>query len=188
MNRFVKVARDVSLLLLIVVGMSALLIVALGAFAIQGEAVTAPQTSVPQTRALASFNENEVDVALAFEEDAAGQGWLVGTFTPTREGFHLYSLDLPKGGIQGLGRPTLIEQVTSEGVKPLGALVANQAVIGQYTHAIGQTLPVYPDGPVTLRVQVNGSLPRQVAITYMACNQYICLAPVTEKRVELGLP
>lgn len=188
MKQLAKQVRDFLLVLVIVVGLSVVLVVALAVFTIQGEAVNTPQTSAPQTSALASMNENEVDVVLAFEQDAAGQGWVVGTFTPTREGFYLYSLDLAKGGIQGFGRPTLIEQVTTEGVKPLGVLVANQPTIGQYTHAIRQTLPVYPDGPVTLRVRVDGALPRELAITYMACNQYICLAPVSEKRVRLALP
>lgn len=183
MNKFVRSLRDLIILLVIVIGLSGLLLVALNALAIDTGTANAPQTST-----LATFTQNQVAVELVYEKDAEGKGWVVGTFTPTREGFHLYSLDLPKDGISGLGRPTLIEQVTAEGVKPLGALVANQPTIGQYTHALRQTLPVYPDGPVTLRVQVNDKLPRELAITYMACDQYMCLEPVTEKRVAVTMP
>ena len=56
--------------------------------------------AVSPWRALASFTENGVTVAIALENDSSGQAWLVGTFTPVQEHFHLYSKDLPKDGIR----------------------------------------------------------------------------------------
>lgn len=140
-------------------------------------------------QALASFTENSVKVDLSFEPTAQGKGWLVGTFTPTLEGFHLYSKDLPKMGKYGLGRPTLIERMTPQGAVSLGTLVANQPTEGNYNRALNFSLEVYPDGPVTLKVLLDGStpLPNELAVTYMACSIQNCLAPVVEKKVEINI-
>lgn len=190
MNGWVVRIRDAMLLVILVVGLSLALIAGLFVLIPHGEVSDAPpQTPVPQTHALASFTENDVTVEIAYQEDAPGEGWLEGTFTPTREGFHMYGMDLPKGGIQGVGRPTLMERVTKDGVKSLGTLTVNQPTIGQYTHALGFSVPVYPEGPVTLRVRMAAAdLPNELAITYMTCSQSTCLAPVMEKRVAITPP
>jgi hypothetical protein len=58
--------------------------------------------------ALASFTENYVDVSIYLERNSAGNYFLSGTFRPPT-GYHLYSKDIPLTGVNGLGRPTLIE-------------------------------------------------------------------------------
>src|SRR5262245_49514094 len=43
------------------------------------------EPSTPGTQHLATVSENEVTVSIAFERDAKGNPWLVGTFTPLLE-------------------------------------------------------------------------------------------------------
>src|SRR5512139_850800 len=75
---------------------------------------------------LSAFTEREVDVKLYLEEDSAHAAWLVGVFTPARKGFHLYSKNLPRDGLNGLGRPTLLEIVSADTVTAAGPLVADK--------------------------------------------------------------
>ena len=48
-----------------------------------------------------------VELSAAWGDD----GLLVirGVFTPEDAGYHLYSINLPRNGVDGLGRPTLLE-------------------------------------------------------------------------------
>jgi hypothetical protein len=149
--------------------------------------------AVSPWRALASFTENGVTVAIALENDPSGQAWLVGTFTPVQEHFHLYGKDLPKDGIRGQGRPTLLEITASSRVKPIGALVANQPTVSYFNRAIEQSVPIYPDGPVTLRLPIglsksDAAVPTELSVTYMSCSAEICLVPVVDKRVSVVIP
>src|SRR5262245_53878310 len=84
-----------------------------------------------QSRPLATVSENDVTVDIAFERDAAGKAWLVGTFTPLLEHFHLYSKDLPKEGRNGLGQPTRLE-IASGPIRAGGDLTANQPLEYKY--------------------------------------------------------
>src|SRR6266536_601615 len=120
----------------------------------QRDQATVQPADVSPWRALASFTENGVTVAIALENDPSGHAWLVGTFTPVQEHFHLYSKDLPKDGIRGQGRPTLLEITASNRVKPIGSLVANQPTVSHFIRAIEQSAQIYPDGPVTLRLPI----------------------------------
>jgi hypothetical protein len=151
-----------------------------------------PLTDTPLTP-LAAFRENDVQVDIVLEKDPSGRAWLAGTFTPTREHFHLYSKDLPKGGLQGQGRPTLLEIISPSQVTPIGALMASLPPEGHYTPVRGQALPVYPEGPVTLRLQIElpvsgGPVRTELSVTYMACDKDICLTPVMDKRVSVVIP
>ena len=143
----------------------------------------------PQTQSLNTFSENGVTVEIAWEQDASGQAWLMGTFTPLEPGFHVYSKDLPKEGVRGQGRPTLIEIVSPSEVKPRGPLQADQPVEDHYVRAINQSIPIYPAGPVTLRLPITlpkrGSTPVELAITYASCSNFNCLEPVIDKRVSV---
>jgi hypothetical protein len=58
---------------------------------------------------LSEITEHDVTVSLKAVVDDAGQTWVEGRFTPTRDGFHLYAKDLPRDGLSGIGRPTLLE-------------------------------------------------------------------------------
>jgi hypothetical protein len=149
--------------------------------------------AVSPWRPLASFTENGVMVAIALENDPSGQAWLVGTFTPVQEHFHLYSKDLPKEGIHGQGRPTLLEIAASSRVKPIGSLVADQPTVSHFVRAIEQSVQIYTDGPVTLRLPIalsksDAAVPTELSVTYMSCSEQTCLVPVIDKRVSVVLP
>src|SRR6266516_4311192 len=141
---------------------------------------------------LTRFEEHEVAVEIALERDRSGKTWLVGTYTPSRATFHLYGKDLPKAGIHGVARPTLLELVRSAAIKPAGPLVADQPTMDLHVQALGLTFPVYPEGAVTLRLPVTVALKdsatAEVSVTYMACSDRTCLAPVIDKRIAVKIP
>jgi len=141
---------------------------------------------------LTRFAEHEVAVEIALEREPSGKTWLVGTYTPARATFHLYGKDLPKAGIHGVARPTLLELVRSAAIRPAGPLVADQPTMDLHVAALGLTFPVYPEGAVTLRLPVTVALQdsatAEVSVTYMACSDRTCLAPVIDKRMSLRIP
>ena len=98
---------------------------------------------------LTRFVEHEVAVEIALERDRSGKTWLVGTYTPSRAGFHLYGKDLPKAGIHGVARPTLLQLVSFGSIRPAGPLVADRPTIDLHVAALRSTFPVYPEGAVT---------------------------------------
>jgi hypothetical protein len=117
----------------------------------------------------------------------------MGTFTPDQAHFHLYSKDLPRGGIHGQGRPTLLEVLAPSEVKPIGALVADQPTEDHYNRAVEQALPVYPAGPVIVRLSIQlppgpAALPAELSVTYAACSNEVCLTPVDDKHVAVIIP
>jgi thiol-disulfide isomerase/thioredoxin len=143
-------------------------------------------------RALSTFTEHGVKVDLALEKDSTGRVWLTGAYTPTERDAHLYSKDLPANGIGGLGRPTILALIAPSALRATGSVVANRPVEGDRIDVLNVTLPVYPDGPVTLRVPVDlppaGSATRAVvSISYMACGPKGCLPPVEDKRVTIDV-
>jgi hypothetical protein len=138
---------------------------------------------------LASFTEHEVTVNIALEVDENGQAWLVATFIPEK-GKHLYSKDLPRNGVDGLGRPTLLELVPGSRLQPAGTLSESVAAV-QADGPVG--LLVYPEGPVALRLLVilpegAGWFDEQVSVTYMACSSELCCPPVIGKLVSVRVP
>jgi len=153
---------------------------------------TRQATGGPARWALASFTERDVAVELAVEHDSAGQAWLAGTFTPTRPGYHLYGKDLPKTGLRGIGRPTLLEIAGGGSLRPAGPLVADHATGDLVVPELGLRFPVYPAGPVTLRQPVAftgaGDAPAELSVTYMACTEGTCLAPAIDHRVRVTIP
>ncbi|MBI4732499.1 MAG: hypothetical protein HY781_10350 [Chloroflexi bacterium] len=138
---------------------------------------------------LASFTENRVTVEIALEFDETGQAWLAAAFTP-EEGYHLYSKDIPRGGVDGLGRPTLLELVPGSRLEPAGELTES---VGAQQEEGPEGLLVYPEGPVTLRLPVNlpegaGWFDEQVSVTFMACASGVCCPPVAGKLVQVRVP
>jgi hypothetical protein len=139
---------------------------------------------------LASFEEKEVGVQIVLEIDAAGQAWLAAIYTPQGADGHLYSMDTPRDGLNGLGRPTLLELIPGSQLQAAGPLTASaepQPVDGE------DGLFAYPAGPVTLRLPV--TLPagtewvdEQVSVTYMACSGASCSPPVQGKIVAVRVP
>lgn len=151
-----------------------------------GSCASAQKRSVP----LASFTENDVAVVVSLERDSAGNYFLSGTFTPP-EGYHLYSKDIPRHGIDGLGRPTLITLSTEGRLKVSGELI--ESVTPQEPDFEPKELLVYPAGAVTLSLPIQ--LPRkdqpvqeEIEVTYMACSANLCKPPVEDKIVQVQIP
>jgi hypothetical protein len=149
--------------------------------------VNTPESSATPSSTLATFTENGVMVEIVAQLKPSGQGWLSGTFTPREAGFHLYSNDLPRNGLNGQGRPTLLEIVSPGHLKTTGALQANQPTVLR-----AQGLLVYPDGPITLSLPIvwaeSTSTATELSVTYMACSEELCLKPVIDKRVSVEIP
>ncbi len=146
----------------------------------------APGKSMP----LATSSENGVDVSVHLDRTAEGTFLLSATFTPP-EGDHLYSKDIPATGIDGLGRPTLLELDTNSKMQALGAL--NESVPAVMLDFEYQKLPIYPAGPVTLSLPItlppgSGWVDDSVLVTYMACNDVGCKPPVIDKAIAVRIP
>jgi hypothetical protein len=154
-------------------------------------ACISPQPLAPNTSlALTSFSENSVDVSLQLERDADGNVFLAATFTPAPD-HHLYSKDLPRDGVDGLGRPTLLELTPNSAMTALGPLEASVAALDEVSEVA--TLSVYPPGPVTLRLAI--SLPpgdawvdEEISLTFMACSAQGCKPPVEGRIVTVRVP
>ncbi len=140
--------------------------------------------------ALASFTENYVRVSISLERNSDGNTFLSATFTPS-DGHHLYSKDIPIAGINGLGRPTLIELPKDSHMKAIGGLT--ESVSAEASGYGPGELLVYPAGPVTLNLPIqlppgNSWIEDAVKITYMACSAYQCKPPVEGKIVPVRIP
>src|SRR4051812_38074881 len=84
-----------------------------------------PVSAVFTERAkLAEVTQNFVKVAVSLEADSAGQPVIRATFTPTEQGLHLYSKDMPEEGVNGLGRPTRLD-VIAGAIKPAGPVFSD---------------------------------------------------------------
>ena len=158
-------------------------------FALLLPACTPSQVSLPLQ--LASFTESSVEVSIALEQDSSGQFFLATTFAPTDADMHLYSKDLPPEGQDDLGRPTLLELVPGSSLLAAGELTANIEPVTDPDDGYG--LPLYPVGPVTLRLPVSlpdgdGWVDDQVSVTFMACSGYACRAPVIGKVIDIRIP
>src|SRR5262249_23260626 len=140
-----------------------------------------------------TFTENGVHVDIALEQDANGQLLLAGTFTPIEAHQHLYSTDLPRKGLNGAGRPTLLEVPAQSGVHSIGQLTPNQPVILNQFATLSTAFRFYPDGAVTLRLPIelassDAPVPISINVTYMACSSTgLCLPPVENKRMTLEI-
>ena len=139
---------------------------------------------------LASFSENDVSVAISLNNTSAGHYFLSATFTPP-DGYHLYSKDIPVHGINGVGRPTLLELIAESQTKALGGLADN--VPPEKFYFEHNEFQVYPLGAVTLSLPVE--LPPghrwvsdKLKITFMACSSTLCKAPVEGKIVTIRVP
>jgi thiol-disulfide isomerase/thioredoxin len=141
---------------------------------------------------LATFTEHGVRVSVGLDRDRSGGLWLSGSFAPVTADTHLYATSLPAEGIQGLGRPTRLAIAAGSHLRSVGPPVADRPVLSDRIEGIGAVLPVYPPGPVTVRIPVvldRAPDPRaEVLVSYMACGARGCLAPVTDRRVSFAVP
>jgi hypothetical protein len=113
------------------------------------------------------------------------------TFTPLREGFHLYGPDLPREGIEGAGRPTLLELAPGSRWRASGPVSSEPTTSLQTLPTFEDPFSVFPAGPATLRLPVQsaangGDAELSVAVTFMACSDAgICLAPVEGRIITI---
>jgi hypothetical protein len=148
-------------------------------------------TSVPSLPIqLASFTENEVSVSINLGQPSTGNYILSATFTPP-DGYHLYSKDIPIHGINGIGRPTLLELTTDSQLKAQAGVAANLPAENFYFEH--NEFLVYPLGAVTLSLPVKippGKrwLNDQLKLTFMACSSTQCKPPVEGKIVPIRVP
>jgi len=139
---------------------------------------------------LALFTEKEVVVSIYLDKNPNGKYFLSASFTPP-DSYHLYSKDIPSTGVDGLGRPTLLELTRDSQMKALGELV--ESVKAEVPNFEPKNLLVYPSGPLTLRLPVelpqgDGWVKDVVKVTYMACSEGGCKAPVIGKLVSIRIP
>ena len=138
---------------------------------------------------LASFTENSVTVTINLDLDTSGETWLAATFTPVEPDSHVYSKDLPRDGVDGLGRPTLLELVPGSQIQAVGPLT--ESIPADETDLEG--LLTYPVGPVTLRLPItlppgDGWVEESVSVTYLTCGNGSCSPPVIGKIVSIRVP
>jgi hypothetical protein len=145
-----------------------------------------------QTLQLATSAENKVEVTIALTRDESGQFILSATFTPQLLGLHLYSKEIPRNGVEGLGRPTLLELAEGSALKANGEIVESVAS-SQSSSFDPEGLILYPAGPITLSLPVllpegNEWINDEVLVTYMACDAQGCRAPVQQKHIAIKIP
>ena len=144
-----------------------------------------------QTLQLANVTENKVQVNITLSNSKNGQVLLSATFTPQNPGAHLYSKEIPRDGVEGLGRPTLLELANNSALKANGELI--ESVASEPPPFEPKELLVYPVGPVTLSQPVllpegNNWTNDVVLVTYMACDEQGCRAPVQQKPIIIKIP
>ena len=106
-------------------------------------------------------------------------------------GYYLYSKDIPLTGVDGLGRPTLLELTPESQLKTMGRLV--ESIQAKEPEFEPKDLLVYPSGTVTLSLPIelpSGSdwVEEVVKITFMSCNDQGCKPPVMGKLVSIRVP
>jgi len=150
----------------------------------------------------------EADAAQAIASMPAHRGVTVAIFAekagrlrfrfspePARETVHLYDVALPKSGLQGVGRPTLVEIVAGQPMQAKGPALAVQEL-----GPAEAGLRSYPAGPVDLLLDLEWTapssdadvegkpIPMQITLTYMACGTTFCLPPVTDHPFSFAVP
>ncbi|MFE1285868.1 hypothetical protein [Streptomyces sp. NPDC058751] len=135
-----------------------------------------------------SFTAGGVSVTVRVESRDDGSR-LLAELRPEQAGFHLYSLGLPDGGIDGIGIPTRIR--TEGGLRATGLATTDAKARVLRPAGLDVALPVYEDGRVTLELpvrRVEGADSTRVFLTYGACSESAgCLPPVRDRAVTLRL-
>jgi hypothetical protein len=165
-------------------------IVGLVAVALVGVLVVAVLASRIITPTSVALEESGVHVELTYTGGSRGE--VVAVFHPLDAGFHLYGPELAREGIDGAGRPTLLELPGVSAWSSTGPLAAEPPRTLQSLPSFDQPFPIFPDGPATLRlpVELDASAPvgsdLVVSLTYMACSSSgLCLAPVIGREVTV---
>jgi hypothetical protein len=139
---------------------------------------------------LETFTKNSVTVSIYLGTTQDGQDALVASFVPPEDA-HLYSKDIPRNGVDGLGRPTLLELTQNSQMKTAGALIESSPA--QVPEFEPKDLMVYPTGVVTLTLPVelpqgNGWIDDEISVTFMACSDSGCKPPVEDEVISVRIP
>ncbi|MBK8824819.1 MAG: hypothetical protein IPN58_20085 [Anaerolineales bacterium] len=140
---------------------------------------------------LANVLENKVQVSITLEKDQSGQFILSATFTPQDPNLHFYSKDIPITGINGIGRPTLLELPKDSPMQIIGDL--KESVSPQIPNTPPLELLTYPAGAITLSLPIllpggNNWIEDEVIVSYMACDENGCRPPVQKKSIAINIP
>jgi thiol:disulfide interchange protein len=144
----------------------------------------------PAADPLATYHKNGVTVTIGLDQVEQGKAVLVGTYSPDEKAdpLHLYGMELTGT----IGVATRLEIKPGESVHATGPAVADKT-----THILpgDDPVPVYPPGPVTLRLPIalaespdGAPGATTVLISYMACSEQFCLIPVKEAALSVRLP
>ncbi len=115
-------------------------------------------------------------------------GTLSVRFTPLKPTYHLYSITLPPGGVDGVGRPTAVG--LRGALAATGRLTTTAPLRPLRLPGVAQPLEVYPDGPLTatLPIRRSGQGEAVALVSYAACSEtYGCQIPVADHRVDLAV-
>ena len=149
--------------------------------------------TIPKGEIISEAEDSGVKVTFTLSKGEGGKRWLQANFAPTEEGYHVYSKDLPADGIDGIGRPTLLELSKHGAISDVGKLTADKKVHNLASPLNADGFPVYPNGPVTLtlpfflKTEENATIEIMAKVTYMASTKTNCKAPVEGKEVKLTL-
>jgi hypothetical protein len=145
-----------------------------------------PAVSRPSADPSGRLNGGGVTVVAVLATEPDGTGLVRVTFSPQKLGYHLYSIHLPPGGVNGLGTPTVVS--VRNGLRMTGSPAADRPVIDARIAELNVDLPVYPDGPVTVTVPVRrtGSGRAEVVVSYGACSATTCLPPVRNRLITMA--
>jgi hypothetical protein len=154
--------------------------------------VQQPRLERGQSLLLTSFTDarNDIAVSVRLTRKIDGSFILEGVFIPP-SGYHLYSKDLPRGGTNGQGRPTLLELPPGSQIQSVGPLV--ESVASNMVSSEPDGPLVYPDGPVTLSLPVKlpperGWVKDQISLTYTACSLTACKDPTIGRLIAVTVP
>lgn len=145
-----------------------------------------------QSLLLAAYTDpnNQIAVSVHLMRNLSDSFFLIAEFIPP-SGYHLYSKDLPRSGMNGQGRPTLLELSPTSRIQSAGVLAesVSSAMVGYQPDGPS----VYPDGPVTLTLPIklppaNGWVKDQIRLTYMACSESDCKVPTVGKLLTVSVP
>lgn len=146
-----------------------------------------------QPQPILTFTKNHVTVVVERSEVSAKRITVTATFTP-QDGFHLYSTELPKDGIGGVGRPTRFELLATDShIKLEPGMRVHPPLAQKAAFSKTVELSVFPAGPVHLTRNVNieqTGLPTTVLaqFSYMSCHETLgCTIPVRDYERQLVL-
>ena len=153
---------------------------------------TAVSQTSPDNYPLHKFTKNYVTVEVSLVR-TGDDVILQAVYAPTEPDLHLYGIELPDGGIDGVGRPTRLE-VADGPLASAGELTADVPVIEKIYPISDKPFPIYPDGPVIVSLPVElleksppGSI-SFVSVKYMACSSDGGCKPPVSQTFEVAIP